>query len=227
MVISSNMADHKKATHALVTDGPDWQELSAMGIKEDFVNGPNFATPSKEWQSWRLFGKRESDVRLVLYRDHASWCPYCHKVQMLIEAKRIPYLIKKVNMKCYGKKSEEYLKIVPTGLLPAIRLDGEVITESMDIMFLIEENFQAPHRKMIPTDDNEMMQAFHRYMRLERVFTGTWLGCLRGPMAMLPRGMENMHHTLDIIESSLGEFAGPFFYPGDKPSFVDINFCKF
>jgi hypothetical protein len=29
----------------------------------------------------RLFGHKEEDVRLVLYRDTAAWCPYCQKVR--------------------------------------------------------------------------------------------------------------------------------------------------
>ncbi|CAN8070591.1 unnamed protein product [Agarophyton chilense] len=203
---------------------PSWRALSDLAVPQDFINGPNFITPSRELQSLRLFGQTNADVRLVLYRDHASWCPYCHKVQLLIEAKRIPYLVKKINMSCYGAKPQEFLKKVPSGLLPVIELDGKVITESMDIMFLLEDTFQTPYRKMIPTDDNDMMQSFHRYLRLERVFLGAWLSSLRGPMAMLPRALQPVNQTLDIIEKSLAEFAGPFFYPGDEPSFVDINF---
>lgn len=129
-------------------------------------------------------------------------------------------------MKCYGKKAEEFLKLVPSGLLPVIQLDGKIITESMDIMFLIEETFQVPYKRMIPTDDNDMMQAFHRFIRLERVLMGAWLGCLRGPMAQQERGVGPLVETLKILEASLGEFAGPYFYPGPEPSFVDINFCK-
>jgi Glutathione S-transferase, N-terminal domain len=34
----------------------------------------------------------------------------------------------------YGKKNPEFLKMVPSGLLPVIVLDGRVITESLDIM---------------------------------------------------------------------------------------------
>lgn len=130
-------------------------------------------------------------------------------------------------MSCYGSKPVEFLKKVPSGLLPVIELDGKVHTESMDIMFLIEDTFQSPYRKMIPTNDNDMMQAFHRYLRLERVYTGAWLGSLRGPMASLARGLEPVAKSLDLLEKSLTEFAGPYFYPGDEPSFVDINFCKF
>lgn len=214
------------AIHAELTATPSWERLATMAIREDFVNGPNCTTPTKERESIRLFGQKEADVRLVLYRDHAGWCPYCHKVQMLIEAKKIPYVIRKINLSCYGSKPEEYLKMVPSGLLPVILLDGELIKESMDIMFLLEETFQSPHRKLIPTENNDMMQSFHRYVRMERVFTGVWLGCLRGPLAMSGRAMESLIQTLNIIETSLGEYEGPFFYPGEEPSFVDINFCK-
>lgn len=209
------------------TGTPPWEKLASNVVPIDYINGPASVSPTKERESWRLFGQKEADVRLVLYRDHAGWCPYCHKVQLLIEAKRIPYLIKKINMSCYGSKAEEYLKIVPTGLLPAIQLDGKIVTESTDIMFLLEDTFQSPYPKMIPTDDNDMMQAFHRFMRLERIYIGAWLGCLRGPMSMLGKGMQPVYQTLNLIESCLGEYSGPFFYPGDKPSFVDISFCKY
>eukprot|EP00177_Eucheuma_denticulatum_P004546 GFKZ01008266.1.p1 GENE.GFKZ01008266.1~~GFKZ01008266.1.p1 ORF type:complete len:473 (+),score=28.39 GFKZ01008266.1:221-1639(+) len=206
-------------------DTPSWQNLSKLPAAEDFVNGPNCSTPTCERESVRLFGQSQDDLRLVLYRDHASWCPYCHKVQMLIEAKRIPYTIKKVNMSCYGSKPEEFLKLVPTGLLPVIQLDGVIVTESMDIMFLLEETFQAPHRRLIPTDDNHKMQAFHRYMRLERVFTGAWLSCLRGPQALTKKGTEAVLQVLDMLEKCLGEYPGPFFYSDIQPTFIDINFA--
>lgn len=205
---------------------PSWEKLLAKGDPIDYINGPNCISPSKERESVRLFGQKEADVRIVLYRDHANWCPYCHKVQLLIEAKKIPYIVKKINLSCYGSKPEEFLKLVPTGLLPVILLDGKVITESIDIMFQIEDTFQTPYRRMIPADDNDMMQAFHRYMRLERVFIGAWLGALRGPLSMVNRGLEPVHHALDLVESCLEDFVGPFFYPGEEPSFVDINFCK-
>lgn len=212
-----------KLVHATT---PSWSRLTTLSLPFDFINGPFLSSRSKDWEYVRLFGQKEADVRIVFYRDHALWCPYCHKVQMLIEAKRIPYMVKKVNMSCYGKKPIEFLRKVPSGLLPVIELDGKVITESMDIMFLIEETFQNPYKATIPVDDNEMMQAFHRFVRLERVFMGAWLGSLRGPKATLERGLEPVHHSLDIIERGLSEFPGAFFYPGDEPSFVDINFGK-
>lgn len=207
------------------TTTPSWTNLASLTTSLDFANGPILTSPTKDTEYFRLFGQSKSDVRVIFYRDHALWCPYCHKVQLLLELKQIPYLAKKVNMSCYGSKPVEFLKKVPTGLLPVIELDGQIVTESMDIMFLLEDTFQAPHKKTIPVHDNDMMQAFHRFMRLERVYIGAWLNALRGPLATMDRAIQPVRHTLDIIEKGLNEFDGPYFYPGDEPSFVDINFC--
>lgn len=72
----------------------------------------------------RLFGKAASDVRVTLYRDTAAWCPYCQKVWLLLEEKRVPYKVVKINMRSYGDKPPEYLRKVPNGLLPALEIDG-------------------------------------------------------------------------------------------------------
>ena len=35
-----------------------------------------------------------------------------------------------------GDKPQEFLNLVPRGLLPAMEIDGKVMTESLDIMYL-------------------------------------------------------------------------------------------
>ena len=74
----------------------------------------------------RLFGRPESEIRVTLYRDAAAWCPYCQKVWMLFEDKRIPYKIAKINMRSYGDKPQWFLKKIPSGLLPVVEIDGQV-----------------------------------------------------------------------------------------------------
>ena len=61
------------------------------------------------------------------------WCPYCHKIVLQLEEKRIPYVVEKINMRCYGDKPAEFLAKVPSGLLPVLEVDGRVITESATI----------------------------------------------------------------------------------------------
>ena len=44
-------------------------------------------------------------------------------------------------MFCYGEKESWYKRKVPSGMLPAIELDGRIITESDDILIALEREF--------------------------------------------------------------------------------------
>jgi glutathione S-transferase len=50
--------------------------------------------------------------------------------------------IEKINMRCYGDQPPEFLAKVPRGLLPVVELDGKVITESSEIMKVLEYEFR-------------------------------------------------------------------------------------
>jgi len=116
-----------------------WQDLSKFEIEDlDRVNGIN-----NSYSNLRLFGYSENDVMVTLYRDRHSWCPYCQKVWLWLEFKRIPYRVKKINMFCYGQKESWFLDKVRSGKLPAIEFKGQVITESDDIIAFLENAFGA------------------------------------------------------------------------------------
>ena len=115
----------------------DWQELERLGASPaDPVNGPTSAQARL-----RLFGQPEEAVRVTLFRDHHAWCPYCQKVWLWLEEKRIPYRIRKVTMFCYGEKEAWFKRLVPSGMLPALELDGRLITESDRILEALEGAF--------------------------------------------------------------------------------------
>lgn len=63
----------------------------------------------------RLFGHNDEDIKVTLFRDYHAWCPYCQKIWLWLEWKKIPYLVKKASMRCYGQKEEWYLKKSPIG----------------------------------------------------------------------------------------------------------------
>lgn len=97
-----------------------WAELEALSsFQMDRVNGPTNAQARL-----RLFDHAEAEVQVTLYRDHHAWCPYCQKVWLWLEEKRIPYRIEKVTMFCYGQKEDWYKRKVPSGMLPALELKG-------------------------------------------------------------------------------------------------------
>ena len=61
----------------------------------------------------------------MLYRDTAAWCPYCEKVWLTLEEKRVPYTIQKVNMNCYGDKPPWFWAMQPSGGIPVAKIDGQ------------------------------------------------------------------------------------------------------
>ena len=116
-----------------------WDDLNKFEIDElDRVNGFN-----NSYANLRLFGHTENDVIVTLYRDRHSWCPYCQKIWLWLEYKRIPYRVKKINMFCYGQKETWFLDKVRSGKLPAIEFKGQIVTESDDIIAFLENEFGA------------------------------------------------------------------------------------
>tara|TARA_Y100000589_G_scaffold14617_1_gene11854 strand:+ start:469 stop:1692 length:1224 start_codon:yes stop_codon:yes gene_type:complete len=114
-----------------------WEDLSDLQAKDiDRVNGI-----SNSYSNLRLFGHKESDAKLIFYRDRHAWCPYCQKIWLWLELKQIPYKIKKINMFCYGEKEPWFLEKVRSGKLPAIELNGKIITESDDIIYFLEKEY--------------------------------------------------------------------------------------
>ncbi len=116
-----------------------WDDLNKFEIDDlDRVNGFN-----NSYADLRLFGQTENDVMVTLYRDRHSWCPYCQKIWLWLEYKRIPYRVKKINMFCYGQKETWFLDKVRSGKLPAIEFKGEIVTESDEIIAFLENEFGA------------------------------------------------------------------------------------
>jgi glutathione S-transferase len=180
-----------------------WPELAALTDWQiDRINGPTNAQ-----SRLRLFGQSEADVRVTLYRDHHAWCPYCQKVWLWLEEKQIPYRIEKVTMFCYGEKESWYKRKVPSGMLPALELDGRMITESDDILVALERAF-GPLNQGIESSDVLTLR------RLERLLFRAWCNWLCYP-ANSPRDdrtrREKFGEIMGLVEEALATTPGPFF----------------
>ena len=172
----------------------------------------------------RLFGASEDDVKVTFYRDHAGWCPYCQKVWMMLEEKKIPYRIERINMRSYGDKPAWFLKKVPSGLLPVLELDGKMITESLVIMQILEQTF--PEIPMIP---EEHFDRANMLLRLERQLFSDWCGLVFRPSGPGPFGggaRKQFEETFDKVNEALGELPGPWFLGGDTPSIIDLQYVS-
>ena len=137
---------------------PLWEDLTASAkstitgqrMEAELTLRETGEGPSHQDAKIRLFGTK-GEPRVTYYRDTAAWCPYCQKVWILLEEKKIPYIVEKVPMRSYGDKPAAYLKLVPNGLLPAINIDGSFMTESLDIMLTLDRTFKGPdHPPMWP-----------------------------------------------------------------------------
>ncbi|MDJ0712654.1 MAG: glutathione S-transferase family protein [Prochloraceae cyanobacterium] len=194
-----------------------WQELEALtDFQIDTINGPTNAQAQL-----RLFGHTEADVRVTLYRDNHAWCPYCQKIWLWLEEKQIPYRIKKVTMFCYGKKESWYKRLVPSGMLPAIELDGSLITESDYILIALERVFGPLEWGM---EDPRVIPL----RNLERILFRAWCSWLCYRTRSSREEQYNRDQFIKVvaaIEDVLSRTSGPYFL--DKFSTVDVIFTPY
>lgn len=101
---------------------------------------------------------------------------------LLVEEKQVPIQIELVPMRSYGDKPQEFMRKVPGGLLPAIEVNGKIITESSVIMELLDQ-WHPPsegYKPMMPQDDAGMKR-FKELSRLERELFSWWCTLLFRP----------------------------------------------
>ena len=145
---------------------------------------------------------------------------------LLLEEKQIPYRIEKINMRSYGDKPSWFLQKVRGGLLPVIELDGELITESLTIMQILDGTFpDGP--PMVPPAGSEERERAQTLLQLERELFSWWCTLTFQPGKGLFDGHEKQFFTcLERVDSELGATAGPWFLGGDAPSLVDLQYIS-
>lgn len=154
---------------------PSWEELeSLLRSKESTLERSDFESeragrgPTNHRASIRLFDAPDGfQPEITLYRDQAAWCPYCEKVWLQLEEKRIPYRVEKAPLRCYGEKSREFLRVSPRGMLPVASIRGRVISESNDIIFAIEQEF-TQYTSLLPTKGSAQERRMESLFQLER-----------------------------------------------------------
>ncbi len=170
----------------------------------------------------RLFGHDPAEVRVTLYRDHHAWCPYCQKVWLWLEEKQIPYRIRKVTMFCYGQKESWYRRLVPSGMLPAVELDGRLITESDRILERLEAAFGPLGAGMNEAGVLPLRQ-------LERLLFRAWCQWLCRPAsdrADEDRAAAAFHAMADRMEAALTATPGPWLLGGEITT-ADLVFVPY
>lgn len=127
----------------------------------------------------------------------------------MLEEKRIPYRVEKINMRSYGEKPAWYLAKVPSGLLPAISLDGQLMTESLVIMQTLEAAFPQT-QAMLPDRESQEFDDANRLLNLERELFRWWCNFVFRSGESSRGGLERV---LDDVNSALSSSPGPWFLP--------------
>mmetsp|Transcript_22562 Transcript_22562/g.69702 ORF Transcript_22562/g.69702 Transcript_22562/m.69702 type:complete len:468 (-) Transcript_22562:25-1428(-) len=165
-------------------------------------------------------------TRVVFYRDSAAWCPYCQKLWMMLEEKDINYDVQLVNMRSYGEKPASFTNKVRGGFLPALELDGQMYTESLDIMAMLDDVFseEEGHRPLLPPRDSAEFGRARELLGLERKLFRAWCDYVfRGGWGS-QRGFDGV---MNEVDRALGETSGPWFSDfSDGPGLVDLQYVS-
>jgi glutathione S-transferase len=193
----------------------------------------------------RLFQSKDDKPVITFYRDHAGWCPYCQKTMLLLEEKQVPINIELVPMRSYGDKPESFLRKVPSGLLPAIEVNGQIITESSVIMELLDKwhPIEDGYKPMMPQEEAGM-QRYEQLSRLERELFSWWCTLIfrpelpgfggDNPLSKLMGGggdtmsgsMKGFMDCIQKVDKELQKTNGPWFFDNEYPTMIDFVFVS-
>eukprot|EP01038_Epipyxis_sp_PR26KG_P004638 gene4638-6519_t len=208
---------------------PSWEDLNLMlrnyepiDERVDFDSIKTGRSKTNSKALIRLFDAPDGfKPEITLYRDTAAWCPYCEKVWLQLEEKRIPYQIIKIPLRCYGSKPRSFFQINPSGGLPVAEIKGSIMAESNDIMFKIESEF-PDYKPLMPKRDSAEYTRANSLFKVERQAFSVWFGWLTSGSA----ASQQMDNVLKIVDMELSKTNGPYFM-GDEISLVDIMFTPF
>jgi glutathione S-transferase len=185
-------------------------------FRSNLVHGYGIGSPLHKVRLYDETNKEE-DVRVTFYRDSASWCPYCQKVWISLEEKKIPYRVEKINMSCYGDKPVSFRMLQPNGQIPVATIDGKTYRQSNDILYALEQSFPE-HKSLMPPPGMESQA--QELLRLERQIFSAWMYWLTSGV-----NKDGFIDTLKRVESELSR-RGPFFL-GKEVSTVDLQYAPF
>ncbi|MCF4969592.1 glutathione S-transferase family protein, partial [Nostoc sp. CMAA1605] len=158
---------------------------------------------------------------VLLYRDTNSWCPFCERVWFALEEKEIPFATEFIDL---SNKPKWYTELVPTTLVPAAKIEENLVYESKDILLALETRF--PNPALLPENPEE--NAIARRLVEESETNGfrniAYKFLREAPVDAdeLAKLQAEFEAKLDELEQALSEYPGPYFV--STFSLVDIMY---
>lgn len=215
---------------------PNWEELlqvAQQNTTAKWISRPG-QTPATATISSHLHrlspGEKPS---VLLYRDTHAWCPFCERVWFALEEKQIPFETELIDL---SNKPQWYKDLVPTALVPAVKIEGELVYESKDILLALEKKFdsfpllpiasqeRSAALDMIENfDANGLVKSGFEFLRGKPFNSEQSTETIPEQIAAQLLNLQTTFETkLDQLEVTLGQYPGVYFM-GDF-SLVDIMY---
>ena len=170
--------------------------------------------PSWEDLAASISEKPQQEPVLTLYRDTNGWCPFCERVWLALEVKKIPYKERLINLR---DKPDWYKELVPTTLVPAVLFHGgsslnerKIIWESLDIMKALDDTF--PETPKLIVDSPEYQEAIELQNELTQAGFGFTAASRNESLTDADKlsRQEAFQEALNKLDASLSASGGPF-----------------
>ncbi|HLO84355.1 MAG TPA: glutathione S-transferase family protein [Nostocaceae cyanobacterium] len=163
----------------------------------------------------------ETKPPVFLYRDTNSWCPFCERVWFALEEKGILFEAEFIDL---SNKPKWYTDLVPTTLVPAVKIEGKLVYESKDILLALEARF--PHPPLLPEDPEENVFVRQRIEEIDNSGLFSLGFKLLREEINDAQELANLQATLeaklDELEQSLAKYPGSYF--GSSFGLIDIMY---
>nr|XP_971184.1 PREDICTED: pyrimidodiazepine synthase-like [Tribolium castaneum] len=144
-----------------------------------------------------------------------EYCPYAHRVRLVLNAKNIPHDIVNINL---INQPEWYFKIHPQGYVPALDTGSQIVIESLHICDFLDEKYPSP--PLFPQDPASKQRDKDLLKKIQPMH-GVFLRCisLNENKSLEEWATEFVPH-LETFETELSN-RGTTFFGGEKPGMVD------
>ncbi|KAL5407844.1 hypothetical protein PMIN06_006347 [Paraphaeosphaeria minitans] len=165
-------------------------------------------------------------LRFILYTDHS--CPFAHRAHIV--AKELGLQYDEVIIDLNKPREPWYLKINPRGLVPALDVNGEIITESVTVSQFLADAYPSHLLPPSGSVENSLKRARINF------FTDTWTnkaGSYWFKIAMQNSEEEKEKLTQELIGvvnkeiEPLLKDAAPFFGGSSKLTFAEAIVAPF
>lgn len=144
-----------------------------------------------------------------------KYCPFAHRIRLILSYKKIPHDIVNINLK---NKPKWYLEIHPEGKVPAfVDVDGKVVVDSLLIADYLDEKYPEPPLYHEETKARDLELLDH-YSKLVGIFSN----CIHG------NDNRSINEIVAEITSLLVEFEeelktrGTVYFGGSQPGMLDL-----